>query len=55
MTEITLVLWSIVAGMIVGILLTRWSVCVKLRESAESGRRLEWDGVLYNVTEDRHD
>ena len=53
MTEITLVMWPIAAGLIIGILLTRWSCAVKLREAAKSGRRLEWDGVLYNVTEDR--
>lgn len=53
MLEITLVLWSIMCGLIIGICLTQWSVRTKLREAAESGRRLEWGGRLYNVTEDK--
>jgi hypothetical protein len=53
MTEVVMILWSIALGLIVGISLTQWSVRVKLREAAESGRRLEWSGRLYNITEDR--
>jgi len=52
MTELALVLWSLMFGLIVGILFTRWSFGEKLQEAAECGRRLEWDGFLYNVTED---
>jgi len=55
MNEIALTFFALMSGIAIGIMLTRWSFTVKLDEAAESGRRLEWDGILYNVTEDCHD